>query len=130
MKIIDSIDHLVLTVADIDQSCAFYSQALGLEVITFGGGRKALKFGKQKINLHQQGREYQPHAKHPAPGSSDLCFVASVPLQDVMQHLRRSKIEILEGPVLRTGAVGPITSIYFRDPDGNLLEVSNYGKTV
>jgi len=99
---IDSIDHLVLTVANIEESCAFYSQALGMEVITFGGGRKALKFGKQKINLHQQGQEYQPHAKHPAPGSSDLCFVASVPLQDVVQHLRRSKIEIFEGPVLRT----------------------------
>lgn len=130
MSIIDSIDHLVLTVADVEASCTFYSQALGVQVITFCGGRKALKFGNQKINLHQHGREFEPHAKQPVPGSGDLCFVSSVPVGDVVQRLKQLNIEVLEGPVSRTGAKGPITSIYFHDPDGNLLEICNYGETV
>lgn len=130
MSIIDSIDHLVLTVTDVEASCTFYSQALGMQVVTFGGGRKALKFGTQKINLHQHGQEFEPYATHPVPGSSDLCFVATLPIRDVVRHLKQLNIEILEGPVPRTGAEGPITSIYFRDPDGNLLEVSNYGENV
>lgn len=130
MSIIDSIDHLVLTVADVEKSCAFYSKVLGMKVITFGGCRKALEFGTQKINLHQYGQEFEPHAKSPVPGSSDLCFVASVPVRDVLQHLKQLNVKVLEGPVSRTGAKGPITSIYFRDPDGNLLEISNYDETV
>ncbi|KEF32861.1 biphenyl-2,3-diol 1,2-dioxygenase III-related protein [Marinobacter nitratireducens] len=130
MSIIDSIDHLVLTVADIEESCTFYSKVLGMKVVTFGGGRKALEFGSQKINLHQCGQEFEPHAKVPMPGSSDLCFVASVPVRDVLRHLKHLDVEVLEGPVSRTGAKGPITSIYFRDPDGNLLEISNYDEPV
>lgn len=130
MSIIDSIDHLVLTVADVEESCAFYSKVLGMKVTTFGSGRKALEFGAQKINLHQYGCEFEPHAKSPVPGSNDLCFVASIPIQDMLQHLKQLDIKALEGPVSRTGAKGPMTSIYFRDPDGNLLEISNYDETV
>lgn len=130
LNIIESIDHLVLTVADIEESCVFYSQALGMKVTTLGGGRKALEFGSQKINLHQYGREFEPHAKQPVPGSGDLCFLSSAPIADVLQNLKELNIDVLEGPVSRTGAKGPITSIYFRDPDGNLLEISNYGETV
>lgn len=121
-----SIDHIVLTVKNIEITCAFYSQVLGMEVTTFGVGRKALLFGAQKINLHEYGKEFEPKAKIPTPGSADLCFVTTVPMTQVMNHLRSNAIEILEGPVQRTGAVGPITSAYFRDPDGNLIEVSNY----
>jgi len=123
---IESIDHVVLTVKDIDATCAFYAQVLGMRVTTFGGGRKALRFGTQKINLHQYGREFEPKAKKPAPGSSDLCFVTAVPVSEVIEHLRATGVEIIEGPVRRTGAVGTILSVYFRDPDGNLIEVSNY----
>ncbi len=120
-----SIDHLVLTVADIDVSCAFYEQVLGMEVITFGQGRKALKFGHQKINLHQAGREFEPKAQRPVPGSADLCLIADTAVADVITHLQACGIPILEGPVERTGATGPIISVYFRDPDGNLIEIAN-----
>lgn len=120
-----SIDHLVLTVADIDVSCAFYEQVLGMEVITFGQGRKALKFGHQKINLHQAGREFEPKAQRPVPGSADLCLIADTAVADVITHLQVCGIPILEGPVERTGATGPIISVYFRDPDGNLIEIAN-----
>lgn len=123
---IDSLDHLVLTVKDINASCEFYSKALGMEVVTFGNGRKALKFGSQKINLHEHGNEYEPKARSPLPGSADLCFLTSIPLNEVMKHLESFEVEIIEGPVRRTGAAGPILSIYFRDPDGNLIEVSNF----
>ncbi len=123
---IESIDHIVLTVKDIDATCAFYTQALGLTVTAFAGGRKALSFGSQKINLHQYGKEFEPKATMPTPGSGDLCFITGVPVSQVIEHLARCGVEILEGPVQRTGAVGPIRSVYFRDPDGNLLEVSNY----
>ncbi len=121
---IERLDHLVLTVRDVGATCAFYSEVLGMEVITFGEGRKALRFGQQKINLHEVGREFEPKAMQPTPGSADLCFLASIPLTEVEARLRSHKIDILEGPVLRTGAIGPIESLYFRDPDGNLLEVS------
>jgi catechol 2,3-dioxygenase-like lactoylglutathione lyase family enzyme len=123
---IDRLDHLVLTVKDIDVTCAFYHAVLGMEVITFGNGRKALGFGSQKINLHQQGKEFDPKAERPTPGSGDLCFIASTPLSEVIEHLTSCGIKIIEGPVRRTGATGPIISVYFRDPDMNLIEISNY----
>lgn len=126
---IESLDHLVLTVADIDAACRFYVIVLGMEVVTFGEGRKALRFGRQKINLHQQGREFEPKALRPAPGSADLCFVTNDSLDHVIAHLHACGVPVLEGPVPRTGAVGPITSIYFRDPDGNLIEVAHYAAT-
>jgi catechol 2,3-dioxygenase-like lactoylglutathione lyase family enzyme len=124
---VKAIDHIVLSVKDIDATCAFYAQALGMLVTTFGDGRKALSFGKQKINLHQYGKEFEPKAKRPTPGSGDLCFVTAVPISEVMEHLNMCDVHILQGPVQRAGAVGDITSVYFRDPDGNLIEVSNYG---
>jgi catechol 2,3-dioxygenase-like lactoylglutathione lyase family enzyme len=122
---IESIDHIVLTVKNIEATCTFYAQVLGMEVTTFGAGRKALRFGSQKINLHEHGNEFEPKAKLPTPGSTDLCFITLVPIAQVLDHLRTNDIEVLEGPVQRTGALGPITSAYFRDPDGNLIEVSN-----
>lgn len=125
---IERIDHLVLTVRSIEISCAFYSRVLGMDVVTFGAGRKALAFGSQKINLHQSGREFEPKAGHPTPGSADICLVSDVPLPEVIAHLGRCEVPILEGPVARTGAVGPIQSVYFRDPDQNLIEVSTYGE--
>jgi len=123
---ISSLDHLVLTVADIDVTCRFYESVLGMEVVTFAGGRKALAFGNQKFNLHQKGREFEPKAHTPVPGSADFCLIAETPMDEVIAHLGRLGVAIEEGPVSRTGAVGPIISIYFRDPDGNLVEVSNY----
>jgi catechol 2,3-dioxygenase-like lactoylglutathione lyase family enzyme len=126
---IETIDHIVLTVKDINATCAFYAQVLGMRIISFGSGRKALSFGQQKINLHQYGHEFEPKAKEPTPGSADLCFVTEVSIPEVIEHLGESGVAILEGPVHRTGAVGTIKSVYFRDPDGNLIEVSNYEKT-
>lgn len=123
---IDRLDHLVLTVADIERSCAFYQRTLGFEVVTFRGNRKALAYGRQKINLHQAGHEFEPKALKPTPGSADLCFIAATPLDEVIEELRAQGIAIEEGPVDRTGALGPIRSVYFRDPDRNLIEVSNY----
>ncbi|HEX7955262.1 MAG TPA: VOC family protein [Burkholderiales bacterium] len=122
---IDSIDHIVLTVADVEAACRFYSNVLGMQVVTFGEGRKALAFGAQKINLHQRGREFEPKAQHPTPGSGDLCLITSLPLPEVIAHLKACAVAILDGPVRRTGAVGPLLSVYFRDPDLNLIEVSN-----
>jgi catechol 2,3-dioxygenase-like lactoylglutathione lyase family enzyme len=123
---IDRLDHLVLTVASIEASCAFYERTLGMTVVRFGQGRIALAFGTQKINLHLAGSEFVPHAQHPVPGSADVCFITMTPLADAMAHVRRQGVDILEGPVDRTGATGPMRSFYFRDPDGNLIEVSNY----
>ncbi len=123
---IDRLDHVVLTVRDIEATCAFYVRVLGMEAVTFAGGRKALRFGEQKINLHQAGREFEPKAARPTPGAADLCFVAATPLAEVIAHFKRCAVEIVEGPVQRTGANGPIRSVYLRDPDGNLIEVSNY----
>jgi catechol 2,3-dioxygenase-like lactoylglutathione lyase family enzyme len=120
------LDHIVLTVADVAATCAFYQRVLGMQVVTFAGGRKALSFGNQKINLHPAGREFEPKAARPTPGSADLCLVAKTPLNAVIAHLQSCGVEILEGPVQRTGAVGPIMSVYFRDPDDNLIEVCNY----
>ena len=123
---IDAIDHLVLTVADVDATCAFYARVLGMEVVVFGEGRKALAFGAQKINLHRHGHEFEPKAERPTPGSADLCLITSLPLTDVIAHLQRCEVEVLEGPIQRTGARGKILSVYLRDPDQNLIEVSNY----
>jgi catechol 2,3-dioxygenase-like lactoylglutathione lyase family enzyme len=119
-----SLDHLVLTVADIDQTCAFYTRILGMRVTTFGADRMALHFGTQKINLHQAGREFEPKAAAPTPGAADLCFLTGAPLATVMAHLRDCDIPIIEGPIRRTGAMHPIMSVYIRDPDGNLIEIS------
>ena len=123
---IDAIDHIVLTVADIDATCAFYKRVLGMAVVSFAGGRTALGFGAQKINLHPLGREYEPKAHRATAGSGDLCLITSVPLAEVIGHLRACEVPILDGPVPKTGARGPILSVYFRDPDLNLIEVSNY----
>lgn len=123
---IASLDHLVLTVADVAATCAFYERVLGMQVVTFGDQRKALQFGQQKINLHQHGKEFEPKAAHPEPGSADLCFITSTPLAQVITHLEACQIPIIEGPVKRTGARGPILSVYLRDPDQNLIEISNY----
>ena len=125
---IDRIDHLVLTVQDISASCDFYSRVLGMNIVTFGAGRKALSFGDQKINLHQRGQELEPKAAHPTPGSADICLITSTPLAQVMTHLQACSVELLDGPVQRTGALGPIKSLYFRDPDSNLIEVSSYAE--
>lgn len=122
---VTQLDHLVLTVRDIEVTCRFYERALGMETITFAQGRRALRFGAQKINLHQAGHEFEPKALRPTPGSADLCFLTDVPLEQVIAHLDACDVAIIDGPVRRTGATGPILSVYFRDPDGNLIEVSN-----
>lgn len=126
---IKSIDHIVLTVKDVDVTAAFYESLLGLVVERFGGApsvRVALKFGRQKINLHEQGHEFEPKANQPVPGSADLCFITEDTLEQAMAHVKNKGVEILEGPVTRTGACGEITSFYFRDPDENLIEVAVY----
>ncbi|NXO03239.1 GLOD5 protein, partial [Rhinopomastus cyanomelas] len=123
---IQRLDHLVLTVKNIDNTVAFYSKVLGMEVVTFKGHRKALRFGNQKFNLHEAGKEFEPKARCPVPGSADICLISQVPLEQLLDHLKACGLNIEEGPVARTGAVGPITSIYFRDPDENLIEVSRY----
>ncbi|WP_119069847.1 VOC family protein [Rubrobacter indicoceani] len=126
---VDRLDHLVLTVSDVDATCDFYARTLGLRVVGFGRhGRRALWFGGQKINLHQQGGEFEPKSEHPTPGSADLCFVARDGIPDVISHLENCGVEIIEGPILREGALGEMVSVYFRDPDGNLIEVSSYRK--
>ncbi len=122
---IDRLDHLVLTVRDIPATCAFYERVLGMQVVTFGTGRAALHFGRQKINLHAQGHEFEPKAQTLAPGSADLCFITALPLDRVIAHLAASGVAVEEGPVQRAGAQGPIESVYIRDPDGNLIELAN-----
>src|SRR5687767_4674775 len=118
--IIDHLDHLVLTVQDIDKTCEFYSHVLGMTVVTFGANRKALQFKDQKINLHQKGKEFEPKAAEPTPGSADLCFIADTPVEQVLEELRSKNIPVVEGIVERTGATGKILSVYIRDPDMNL----------
>jgi catechol 2,3-dioxygenase-like lactoylglutathione lyase family enzyme len=124
--VIDRIDHLVLTVADLDHTVDFYVRVLGMQPVTFGAGRRALRFGRHKLNLHQAGHELEPKARRPTPGSVDMCLVTTTPLARLVAHLRACDVQVEEGPVARTGATGPITSVYFRDPDGNLIEVSTY----
>ena len=123
---IERLDHLVLTVKSIPATCDFYSRVMGMEVVTFGNDRKALVFGSQKINLHEAGKEVDPKAHRPTPGSGDLCFITPLPVAELLSRLKQHGVEIIQGPVKRTGALGPIVSIYFRDPDLNLIEVSNY----
>ncbi len=123
---IDHIDHFVLTVRSIEATCEFYARVLGMDVVTFGAGRKALAFGAQKINLHLAGHEFEPKAAHPAPGTADFCLISAVPLSEAIAHLARCGVTLVEGPVAKTGAAGPMQSVYFRDPDQNLVEVSSY----
>jgi catechol 2,3-dioxygenase-like lactoylglutathione lyase family enzyme len=122
---VDHIDHVVLTVRDIEATCAFYARVLGMEVVTFGDGRKALRFGRQKLNLHAAGKEIEPKARVPTVGAVDLCFITDVPLEDVVRHLHACGVAIELGPVQRSGATGPIISLYIRDPDWNLIELAN-----
>lgn len=123
---IESLDHLVLTVASIEITCAFYAEVMGMRVETFAESRKALHFGDQKINLHLAGQEFEPKADKPVPGSADLCFITRTPIAEVVKTLNARKIDIIQGPVSRTGATGALESVYFRDPDENLIEVSNH----
>jgi catechol 2,3-dioxygenase-like lactoylglutathione lyase family enzyme len=123
---IERFDHVALTVADLEATVDFYTRVLGMTVRAFGGGRLALRFGDQKINLHEAGHEFEPKARVPTPGSADLCFVVEQPLADWLEHLAELGVPVVGGPVPRAGALGPITSVYFRDPDGNLLEIASY----
>ncbi len=120
---VSRLDHLVLTVADINRTSEFYERALGMKPIN-KNGRWSLHFGLQKINLHAFGHEFEPKAEHPTPGSADLCFLTEIHLSEVIEHLQKSNVNIIEGPVRRTGAQGPLLSVYFRDPDLNLIEVA------
>ena len=126
MITIERLDHLVLTVKSLETTCDFYRKALGMRVVTFDDDRKALAFGQQKINLHLLGREFEPKADKPTAGSADLCFITNMPLRDAVEHLHSCGIKIVEGPVKKTGAIGTIESVYFRDPDLNLIELSVY----
>lgn len=123
---IDHLDHLVLTTRDETACVHFYCEVLGMHLETFGAGRKAFVFGTQKINLHIAGKEWEPKAQHPTPGALDLCFIASMPLDNVIDRLAQHGIALACGPVTRTGAQGPIRSVYVRDPDLNLIEISQY----
>ena len=123
---IDRLDHLVLTVSDLDKSCIFYEHVLGMRREIFGEGRVALIFGRQKINLHPHPSPYEPKAETPTPGSADLCFIVDGPIDDIVAHLKDCGVPIEEGPVARSGALGPITSVYLRDPDQNLIEIATY----
>ncbi|MBR7799849.1 VOC family protein [Undibacterium fentianense] len=123
---ISRIDHVVLTVKSIQTTIDFYVRVLGMEVVQFGEGRQALVFGQQKFNLHEAGKEFEPKADQPTPGSIDICLIAETPLSEVIQELQQLGVMIVEGPIRRTGACGPILSIYLRDPDQNLIEISEY----
>ena len=123
----DHIDHLVMTVENVETTCNWYQRVLGIKNAVFGEGRKALLLNKQKINLHQKGAEFEPHAHAPTPGSLDLCLISPTPLAQVLEHLKQQRVPVEKGPIKRNGATGLITSIYIRDPDKNLLEISNLG---
>lgn len=123
---LDRVDHFVLTVKSIEVTCDFYARVLGMEVVTFGEGRKALTFGRNKINLHEAGNEFSPRALHPTPGGGDFCLISATPLDQVIDHLNKVEVPIIQGPDGRTGATGPIRSVYIRDPDQNLVEISEY----
>ena len=123
---IERLDHLVLTVADVARACEFYTRVLGMEVVNFGDGRTALKFGRQKINLHPADNIPGLVADRPTPGSGDLCFITEAPLAEVIAHLAECDVAIVAGPGPRAGAIGTIQSVYIRDPDRNLIEISNY----
>jgi catechol 2,3-dioxygenase-like lactoylglutathione lyase family enzyme len=119
------LDHLVLTVKSVEKTISFYTKVLGMHKEEFGDGRVSLKFGDQKINLHEFGNEFEPKAINPTPGSADLCFLTQTPIDNAIELLKKLKVKIICGPIERTGANGPILSIYFRDPDNNLIELSN-----
>ena len=132
MITIDHIDHFVLTVASIAESCAFYERVLGMQTVRFesmGTPRVALAFGSQKINLHQADAVPDPNVLKPTPGSADFCLITTTPMKEVLTHLQRENVAVILGPVPRTGAMGKMTSVYFRDPDLNLLEIANYQTT-
>jgi catechol 2,3-dioxygenase-like lactoylglutathione lyase family enzyme len=120
------LDHLVLTVASIDKTVRFYKDVLGMTEVVFGNGRRALSFGQQKLNLHQAGHEFEPKAARPTPGSADICLIVDEDADTIAAWLHGRGVSVAEGPVARTGALGPITSFYFRDPDGNLVELATY----
>lgn len=122
---ISKLDHLVLTVKEIEKTIPFYEAVLSMKKEVFGQGRVALKFGAQKINLHEVGSEFEPKADKPTSGSADLCFITTTPLNEAMEHVQNCGVELIEGPVERTGANGSLLSFYFRDPDNNLIEVAN-----
>ncbi|HUG06282.1 MAG TPA: VOC family protein [Candidatus Limnocylindria bacterium] len=122
---VQRIDHVVLTVADIERTLDFYERVLGMTAVSFGEGRRALAFGDQKLNLHQAGREFEPRALHPTPGGIDICLTTDVPLDEVAEHLRACAVAIELGPVDKVGARRALRSLYFRDPDGNLIEVAS-----
>lgn len=122
---VQRIDHVVLTVADVERTIVFYERVLGMTAVSFGEGRRALAFGDQKLNLHQAGREFEPKARRPTPGAIDLCLTTDVPLDAVAAHLRSESVAVEHGPVEKVGARSALRSLYFRDPDGNLIEVSN-----
>ncbi|XP_066106599.1 glyoxalase domain-containing protein 5 [Saccopteryx bilineata] len=124
--LIHRLDHIVMTVKSIKDTIMFYSKILGTEIIAFKGDKKAFCFGDQKFNLHEVGKEFEPKAAHPIPGSRDICPITGIPLEEMVQHPKACDFPIEEGPVPRTGAKGPIISIYFRDPDRKLIKVSNY----
>ena len=123
---VDRLDHLVLTVASIEATVEFYTRVLGMGVVTFGAGRTALTFGTSKINLHETGKEFEPKASHPTPGSADICLIIDDGIADVIAQLAVAGVPVEAGPVERTGATGPIVSCYLRDPDHNLIELSSY----
>ena len=123
---IDRFDHVVFTVASIEKTIEFYTRVLGMQAVTFAGGRRALAFGRNKINLHEVGKEFSPRAHRAMAGTIDLCLISATPLPQVIAELKAQGVPIEQGPVPKTGATGPITSVYFRDPDQNLIEVSTY----
>ena len=125
---IKTFDHVVLTTRDLAGCIRFYTEVLGMKLERFSENRLALKFGAQKINLHEWGKEFTPRAHVAAPGTLDLCFIASIPLENVIASLKKNQVAILEGPVAKTGATGKIRSVYVRDPDLNLVEISEYNK--
>ena len=125
---LERLDHLVLTVASIDKTVRFYAGVLGMTEVAFGDGGRALSFGQQKLNLHQAGHEFEPKAAWPTPGSADICLVADADPTTIADWLHSRGVSLEEGPVARTGALGPITSFYFRDPDENLVELATYVK--
>jgi catechol 2,3-dioxygenase-like lactoylglutathione lyase family enzyme len=126
MALIDHFDHIVLTCVDVEATKRFYVDVLQMQLETFGDGRMAFRFGNQKINLHVRGKEFEPKAHLPVPGALDLCFIAAVPLDDVIARLGKMNVEIIEGPVERTGATRKLRSVYMRDPDYNLIEISEF----
>ncbi len=122
---IDRLDHLVLTVSDIDATCDFYEKVLGARRVTYGKDRNAISFGRLKLNLHPKGGPIEPHAAHPTTGSADICLITTTPITLLAEHLLSCGVRVEEGPVERVGARTPLRSLYIRDPDGNLVEISN-----